>query len=68
MTSHAKNWKMSHITGAAALDNKHTRLLFDVVMLPYTSPEDFVIFPYYAVCMYLMPPPLLLRTLPEEFG
>ena len=45
---------MSHITGAAALENKNSGLLFEVVMLIYTSSEDLVIFPYSAGCMYLM--------------
>ena len=47
---------MSHITGAAALKNKYSGLLFEVVMLLYTSSEDLVI------------SPLLLRTLlPRKF-
>ena len=46
---------VSHITGAAALENKHSGLLFEVVMLLYTSSEDLVISPYSAICMYLMP-------------
>ena len=39
---------MSHNTGATALENKHSGLLFEVVMLLYTSSEDFVISPYSA--------------------
>ena len=45
---------MSRITCAAALENKHSGLLFEVVMLPYTSSEYLVISPYSAVCIYLI--------------
>ena len=45
---------MSHITGAAALENKVYGLLFEMVMLLYSSSEDLVNSPYSAVCMYLM--------------
>ena len=51
---------MSHITGAAALENKDYGLLFEMVMLLYTSSEDLVISPYSAVCMNLMALPILL--------
>ena len=37
---------MSHNIGATALENKHSGLLFEVVMLLYTSSEDLVISPY----------------------
>ena len=45
---------MSHITGVAALENNHSGLLFEVIMLLYTSSEDLVISPNSAVCMHLM--------------
>ncbi len=56
------NIKLNNATGdiyvthysAAALENKHSGLLFKVVMLLYTSSEDLVISPYSEVCMYLM--------------